>query len=186
MEVFMRNLPLDLTDHGLQNHLTPMVKGLHIKDWSCQKVRKKPFRSVTFLLLEDGQRFLQRYGQEVIPSGMFCKSQDKTLMMILGKPVYCTLSKKPPDPFLLKCLVKSAQDRRKTKEPLLPSENAKVLFGAKSLLCGLDEYVDNELSYSPQIEWLFVTGTAKFVKKALVVDYEDKHGRKRVEIPFCI
>ena len=116
MEVFLRNLPPDLTDHSLQNHLTPLVKDLHIKDWSCQKVRRKPFGNVTFLLYRDGQHFLERYGQETIPSGMYSKPQHRARMTVLDKPVYCALSKNPPDPFLLKCLVKSAEERRKAKE----------------------------------------------------------------------
>ena len=56
----------------------------------------------------------------------------------------------------------------------------------QSLSCGLYEYVDNELCYSPEIEWPIITGTAKFVKKALILNYRDMDGSMRVEIPFRI
>ena len=52
--------------------------------------------------------------------------------------------------------------------------------------CGVYEYADDQLSYSPEIEWPFKTGIAKFVKKALIIDFDDGYGRKRVEIPFRI
>jgi hypothetical protein len=112
----MRNMPPDLTDHGLRNHLAPLMKSLHINDWSCQKPRKKAFGSVTFLLYPDGQRFLQQHGQQAIPSAKFSKPQFKARLMIMDKYVYCSLSKYPADPFLLKSLAKSAEDRRANSE----------------------------------------------------------------------
>ena len=186
MEVFMRNLPSDLTDHGLQNHLKPLMKSLQIKDWYCQKWRKKSFGSVTFLLHWEGQQFLLQYGQETIRSPTFQKPQYKARMKILDRHVFCTISSQSPDPLLLKCLVKTAEDRRKTKDLPLSAENAKVAFQAVSLSCGIYDFVDGELCYCPEIEWPLVTGTAKFVKKAIILDYEDNDGSKRVEIPFKI
>ena len=112
----MRNLPPDLTDHGLKNHLSSVMKALNIKDWSCQKARKKPFGNITFLLLRDGQLFMQHHGQETTHSAMFSKPQERARLMVLNRPVYCAISRNPPDPFLLRCLVKSAEDRQKAKE----------------------------------------------------------------------
>jgi hypothetical protein len=112
----MRNMPPDLTDHGLEDHLAPLMEALYINDWSCQKPRKKAFGSVTFLLYTDGQRFLQQHGEQAIPTTMFSKPLSKARLMIMGKHVYCSLSKKAADPFLLKCLVRSAEQRRATSE----------------------------------------------------------------------
>ncbi|KAL1600457.1 hypothetical protein SLS60_006843 [Paraconiothyrium brasiliense] len=184
MEVFMRGLPLDLTDQGLQNHLAPVVKALYIKDWSCQKPRKKTFGSVTFLLYTDGQRFLQRHGEQAMPPEMFSKPKSKARLKILDRYVYCSLSKKSPDPFLLKCLKKSAEDRRAASEFPSADQDDKIVFSAQAFSCGIHEYVDSQLVYSPEVEWVFGAGTAKFVKKALILDYEDGIGRTRVEIPY--
>lgn len=97
MEVFLRQIPPDLTDDGLEKHLAPKIKALGIRDWSCQKARKKPFGKVTFLRARDGGDFLQRH----------------PTITILGRFVHCTLSKNPPDTILLKCLQKTAEDRQK-------------------------------------------------------------------------
>lgn len=182
----MRNLPLDLTDHGLQFHLKPLMIALHIKDWDCQKGRKKPFGSITFLRHKDGQNFLSKYEQEATNSLMSPKPQFKARMKILDRPVFCTISNKEPDPLLLRCLTKAAEDRRKTNDLPLSTENAKIVFQAKSLSCGLYNFVNDELSFSPEIDWHFVTGYAKFVKKALIIEYEDGNGGRRLEIPFRI
>ncbi|KAF2449704.1 RdRP-domain-containing protein [Karstenula rhodostoma CBS 690.94] len=184
MEVFMRGMPPDLTDHGLRNHLAPLMKILHINDWSCQKPRKKGFGSVTFLLYPDGQRFLQQHGEQVMPSGMFSKPQFKARLTVLGRYVYCSLSKKPADPFTLKHLAKAAEDRRTASELPPSTEDDKIVFHSQAFSCGIYEYVDGQLVYSPEVEWPFAVGIAKFVKKALILEYEDGDGPIRIEIPY--
>lgn len=66
------------------------------------------------------------------------------------------------------------------------AEHAKIAFEAQSLSCGIYEHIDNELWYKPEIEWSILTGTAKFVKKALIIDYMSINGHMRAEIPFRI
>jgi hypothetical protein len=41
MEVFMRNLPIDLNEDGLKTQLEPFMKQLHIVDFICEKPKKK-------------------------------------------------------------------------------------------------------------------------------------------------
>lgn len=41
MEVFLHNLPPDLSKDGLKYQLAPFVRALAILDWSCEKPRKK-------------------------------------------------------------------------------------------------------------------------------------------------
>jgi hypothetical protein len=100
MEVFLYNIPSDLTDRALQTQLTQHTKRLGIEDWSCQKPRRKNFGGITFLHLDEGHRFLRQYSG---PARLF----------IFGQPVTCRLSNRgAPDAFLLKSLAKSAEDRR--------------------------------------------------------------------------
>lgn len=110
----MSNLPLDLTDTGLKNHLKPLVKKIQITDWDCQKPRKKNYGSATFLRTIDGQEFLRHYGQR--PCFIGAKARFEPRLNILGSAVYCKLSKNPPDLFLLRSLKKSAEDRREAEQ----------------------------------------------------------------------
>ncbi|KAF9741380.1 hypothetical protein PMIN06_006448 [Paraphaeosphaeria minitans] len=184
MEVFMRNLSPDLTDYGLRSHLTPFMKTLHINDWYCQKPRKQAFGSVTFLLYPDGQRFLQQHGEQTMPSMGLSKPQSKARLKIMDRHVYCSLIKKQADPFLLKSLAKSAQDRHAANELPLSSEDEKIAFHSQEFSCGICEYLNDQLVYSPDVEWPFAAGIAKFVKKAFILEYEDGNGPMRIEIPY--
>lgn len=112
----MENLPPDLTDQGLRKQLVPFMKALYVNDWYCQKPRKKPFGTVVFLLSPDGQRFLQQHGEQTLPSKGLTKPRSKARLTIMGKYVYCNLSKNRADPFALKCLAKLAEDRRIASE----------------------------------------------------------------------
>lgn len=117
MEVFMRNLPIDLTDQGLSNHLSPIIKALHIQDWTCQKPRKRNFGTVTFLHCQDGHKFLQRHGQEPKPLLMpGAKQQFKARLKILNNWVYCNPSNKAVDQFQLKHMLRAAEERRAASE----------------------------------------------------------------------
>jgi hypothetical protein len=104
MEVFLQNLPPDLTDRALQKQLTQFLEVLGILDWTCQKPRKKPFGNITFLHPKDGERFLAIY------SG-------RNRLVIFGSQVKCSPSRRgKPDPFLLRNLTKSADDRHRAKQ----------------------------------------------------------------------
>ena len=117
MELFMHNLPPDLTDQGLNEHLTPFVKALNIRDWSCQKQRKKRLGSITFLRSKDGEQFQRQHGQQPVPGANYSgQARFTARLIILGTPVYCMHSKNDPDPFLLKSLAKLAEDRQEAEQ----------------------------------------------------------------------
>lgn len=112
MEVFLQNLPPDLGDQGLKDHLTPLLKALNIVDWICHKQRKRKNGNTTFLHAKDGEEFLRQHGEQ--QTGLFNKKgQPRTIarLRILNMPVYCKQSRNPPDNFLLKSLEKAAYDR---------------------------------------------------------------------------
>lgn len=44
--------------------------------------------------------------------------------------------------------------------------------------------MNGQLAYSPEVEWQSAVGIAKFVKKALILKYEDEYGPARIEIPY--
>jgi len=116
MDLFLHNLPPNISHTELKRYLTPLVNSLKIEDWSCQKQRKKKFGSITFLHFKDGEQFQKKYGQQ--PSGVSGSGVTKHIsqLTILGTPVYCTPSRYGPDRFLLKALAKSAEDRQEAEQ----------------------------------------------------------------------
>jgi hypothetical protein len=117
MEVYLQNLPPDLTDHGLKDQLNRYTTALGIQEWSCQKPRKRPFGFLTFLHHKDGDRFLEHYQQRP-DSGINIAgiARSNARLIISGHNVVCKRSNKHPDEFLLKSLIKSAEDRLKPQQ----------------------------------------------------------------------
>jgi hypothetical protein len=116
MDLFLHNLPPNISDNELKRYLTPLVNALRIKDWTCHKQRKKKFGSITFLHLKDGERFQKQYGQESSGVNGSGRPQYISHMTILDTPVYCTPSKYGPDRFLLKAIAKSAEERQEAEK----------------------------------------------------------------------
>lgn len=112
MDVFLQNLPADLTDQGLRGQLVRFIQALNIHDWSCQKPRTKPFGFITFLHPQDGERFLLHHGQTRSQR----KSKSGMGLEILGTKIYCECSNRDPDQYLLKTLTKSAEDRHQENQ----------------------------------------------------------------------
>ncbi|KAF2762064.1 RdRP-domain-containing protein [Pseudovirgaria hyperparasitica] len=189
MEVFMHNVPGDLTDKSLAIQLRPVMEALNIRDWRCEKVRKKAFATITFLHTGDGIRFRHQHEQEPVSTiNLSGKPQYKARLHLLGNEVYCTLSHKNPNPFLLKSLAKVAEDRshmEKERRPEEPKDDT-VVFTTKSISCGCYRYMGKSLAYFPEFVWPTIEGSARFLKQSLFISYRDSHGCKKVEIPFRI
>jgi hypothetical protein len=117
MEVYLQNLPPDLTDQALKEQLSRFTKALSIQEWSCQKPRKRPFGFMTFLHHKDGERFLKHHQQRPDSGTDIAGIARSTARLIIsGHNVGCKRSNKAPDIFLLKSMVKSAEDRLRTDE----------------------------------------------------------------------
>ncbi|KAI0095603.1 RdRP-domain-containing protein [Daldinia grandis] len=172
MEVFMLDLPHRLNDQSLKTQLTPIITDrLRITDWTCKKAPGKPFGTVTFLYKEHGDIFLQVHG--VGP-------QRRGKLKILNSWVRCQISKHTPDQFLLRAMIKTAEDHQKQGEEERSSpSDSKVTFDLREFSCGHYEYLNSRLAYSPDIRW-HVKGVAKFARDSLIISYETI----RVEIPY--
>jgi hypothetical protein len=201
MEVFLRKLPPHLTDQSLHTQLETYAQGLGIKDWSCHKPRAKPFGNITFLHLDDAHRFLHLYGGTTRGKG-----QPVSRLVILGSQVQCQPSRGVPDPFLLKSLKKSADDRNVVQakkwvshyprpSPLIYTDltsetrpdESNVVFRTQSLSCGYYDYDAEQLIYVPEITWPETAGAvAKFMRRTLLVDYATGGVNQQLEIPYRI
>src|SRR5690348_6172136 len=63
MEVFLSNLPADLTDRSLQTQLHPFLEKLSITNYSCGVQKNKKIGYLTFLHSADGITFLVHHGE---------------------------------------------------------------------------------------------------------------------------
>jgi len=109
MQVFIRNVPKQVTENGLRNSMQPYMDKLSIKKYHCQKQARKPFAFLTFLDPQDGNRFLLAYGQNKPPK---TESIPPAKIQIMSTPIYCTLSRKSPDPRVLRNIGNDTKGRK--------------------------------------------------------------------------
>ncbi|KAI1214371.1 RdRP-domain-containing protein [Annulohypoxylon truncatum] len=183
LEVFVPNLPVGLTDHSLRKQLDPYITGtLNIKDWTCEKNRGKPFGNITFLHRSHGERFLDTYGNQRIR-----RNNPQARLVLLGREVQCRKSNRSPNSFLLKSLLKTAEDEKLQDEdddheqPLPMSKD--VTFELRGLSCGHYEYPNGAFTYTPDIDWQN-EGVVKFARDTLIVSLKSHVGPLRVEVPY--
>ncbi|KAI0180770.1 RdRP-domain-containing protein [Hypoxylon sp. FL1284] len=189
LDVFMSNLPTGLAEQGLKAQLDPFItERLGFTDWTCQKKRDKKYGLVTFLHRYQGERFLAIYGAETMHSlTSNGHPRSRARLAFLGVNVFCKLSDRPSDPFLLRTLRKTAHDRAHDDEHQQETTNDKtVVFKLDRLLCGHYEYPDGTLVFYKDIEWLAegMENSAKFQRDALVITFATHGCQLRVEIPY--
>ncbi|KAI1636235.1 rna-dependent rna polymerase [Biscogniauxia mediterranea] len=185
-EVFMRNVPPDLTDQSLKTQLTPFLTiKLGIIDWACQKHRGRPSGSITFLYRADGERFLKAHGEHRMPGvTRNGRPRSQARLSFLGANIFCTQSDKKPDVFLLRALVKAVEDRNhKDEDEEEPQKSNAVVFDLQELSCGHYEYPMGFFTYTADIKWT-TGGIAKFARNSLVVNFKSRGGSIRMEIPY--
>lgn len=185
----MRNLPRDLTDQSLQGQLNPLLaQTLNITDWICQKPRGKPYGTITFLRKPDGERFLRQHSEINVP-GLTRNGhpRSRSRLIILGISVYCTQSKNIPDPFLLRSMAKTIEDK-KHQDQEGPETHKATIFGLRELSCGHYEFPLGHLTYVPDKEWAsqeIANSTIKFAKHLMIVTFDyATFGRLRLEMPY--
>ncbi|KAF2004377.1 RNA-dependent RNA polymerase [Amniculicola lignicola CBS 123094] len=192
MEVFMRNVPADLTVENLKTQLDKYTKALAIPFWECEKPRKKPFGTITFLNKPDGERFLRIHGKKKDATLRFVSSH--VPLVIFGVEVSCLESTRALDKYRLKHLAKmeaeAQQEQQRQKkapadEPQPHPPEGKVVFSTSGLSCGFYDYNDNkELVYCPELSWQIKGGTTKFAKWAIIISLDGISGKRRIEIPY--
>ncbi|OJJ50415.1 hypothetical protein ASPZODRAFT_164365 [Penicilliopsis zonata CBS 506.65] len=167
LEVFIHNLPRDLTEDGLTTHLQPFLTKLGILDYLCEKPKKKTFGHVTFLSHSDGTRFLAVHGEETLPENSRGRPALRSRLKLMGVGVYCKLSVRQPQKFTLKSLQLTAEERKNpTRET--EEEGRPTSFTLRSFSCGYCMYVGADLAYVPEVQWPD-QGFLRFSRRNLVV-----------------
>ncbi|PWY94616.1 rna-dependent rna polymerase [Aspergillus sclerotioniger CBS 115572] len=181
MEVFMHNVPRQLTDEGLKRQLEPLLKQLGIVDFFCDKPKKKNFGFLTFRHREDGVRFLLFHGQEEIPGTLNTRGKPrfKSKLQIMGTDVFCAPSKNPPNKFALQSL-QHAADQRANDTLHKYEKDDRVSFRVLGFSCGYYKFVGDELGYIPEVQWSD-TGIMKFKRRFIMVKLKTNYN---IRIPL--
>ncbi|KAK3493461.1 RNA dependent RNA polymerase-domain-containing protein [Neurospora crassa] len=174
MEVFISNLPRDLSERSLTNHLKPFMDHLHIRHFDCNKRSNQPFGKVIFITAREGLNFLTRHSR----------------LYILNQPAYCKVSQ--PQPRDLRNLVNGIlheaeeKERRRaaweedTSNNARPTRTPTSALDADVLDCGHWSYIDGNLTFIT--EWSSpLRVSAKFAKHGLIIT---SLAESQVSIPY--
>jgi hypothetical protein len=156
MEVSMRNIPITFTDAALQRHLDPIIASLNILDWRCNKFGDKPRGRIIFLEKHDGARFMAKNRQ--------------AQLHLMGTPVYCSVSKFPPDTFALRSLRRDAEARVANTETQAINHDVSVFFQIHGVSCGHYEFDNGDLVFVPDLEWKRA-GSVKFSDRQATIRF---------------
>ncbi|KAF7559296.1 hypothetical protein G7046_g4859 [Stylonectria norvegica] len=196
MEVFLRNVPQDLDDKGLQRELLPYMNTLGITEWACDKPRRRPQGWVTFLKEADGRKFLNKHEKRKpkpqlpkdspVPGGLFQSTgrvRDIARLHVLKTPVYVEKSTRSVDKHTLAHIkhVREEESRVSERDPEAPA----ITFPIFRIACGENIFggPDNLLRFAQQIE-LIMVATAKFGQRALTINIFQEYVDYRLDIPY--
>lgn len=146
MEVFVRNLPEQLSEKQLRDFLRPIFTSLSIDSFCCQKLRKG-CATVTILDPQLGQKFLDLHGQS---SGTRRGTQAIRQLHHMGRAIHVSASRNKPDTYLLRSLREENQKLQQSKEtktgkgPIIRHERK---FPCSALACGLWDYAGSDLVF---------------------------------------
>ncbi|KAE9375996.1 rna-dependent rna polymeras-like protein [Stipitochalara longipes BDJ] len=179
MEVFIRDVPEQVTELGLRNLLRPYMNKQGIKTYHCRKQQQRKFAFLIFLHIHEGSKFLLAYGQEkpsrtgpVIPAKI----------QILSTPIFCVISNKSPNIHMLNSLAMEEKEEKAKPKPAqaAPRLDVKKEFRTSRVLCGVWEYAGSSLVFVPYFV-LEGNGLAKFGSRSLMLKADSG---KRIEFPF--
>lgn len=205
MEVFLRNLPVQLTDQSLASQLKPFTDALHIDDatYQCEKVKKKNIGFITFLHKADGNKFLashqevagppqtSRYGN--LPRHRYPPTVAR--LRIMNRDVFCKISNKEPTDHALSAIRYQVEQRRIQQEKLEEEkkqrekggksqpdkvDDAAIVLNASLTSCGHWTF-DHRGRFTFVADWTDpAPSTVKFTKWNLLV----QTARAEIRIPF--
>ena len=180
MEVFVRGIPDRATENQFSNFIRPILSALNVHDWQCQKPKRKPFAFLSFLNVKDCERFLALHGQATDGFGRTYLPATRTNIVYLGVPLFCSTSKKKPDPLALKSLEmesrarlaspKAIQNHQSGPQPKPKSNDS--LLRVVTVSCGIWEYKVSKHVFLSYFDW-HIRGTMKFSSKSAIINLND-------------
>ena len=162
MEVFVRNLPEQISEKQLKDFFKPILLGLSISTYCCHRLRKG-CATVTFLDPVQGQKFVELHGTSNF------KPKAVHQLRHMGRNIYCSASRNEPDPYVLRSL-RNEQDRLQTKKVNAGKGSGPRLertLPCLSLACGIWDYdAKSRLVFIPYFTDLR-QGTMTFGRRSL-------------------
>ena len=156
MEVIVRNLHDQATEKQVDAFFRIVLEKLEIKTYLCQKLKGRGIATITILDIQKARQFLSIHGQTELGPRAWVKLK----LMMMGRPIHCSLSNKAPDPYMLLSLRKEEKDRyaaSQSKRPRIvqgreqeasrPGESRRT-FDIISLKCGQWTYVGDDLAFA--------------------------------------
>ncbi|KAK6579875.1 hypothetical protein PZA11_007583 [Diplocarpon coronariae] len=172
MEVFIRDVPEQLTENMIRKLLRPYLEKLSIQTYHCRKQAQKRFALLTFLHVSDGQNFIVVFGQNKPPQ----LSPEQPKIRLLGTPVFCSPSKNAVNTHLLRSLAKEEKDRYALRKN--PKPKAKTIaqttksFTVVSVSCGVWGYRGAELCFIPHYD-LYGNGSVQIGTRSMTLRMSD-------------
>ncbi|KAL4981526.1 RNA dependent RNA polymerase-domain-containing protein [Aspergillus falconensis] len=176
MEVFVHNLPGDLSKNAFKHQLEPFMRSLAITDYDCEKPRKKRFGHILFLSRSDGERFLARHGEEQ-RDGLARRPISN--LTLLGSQVLCKASHRKPNELDLRALANEVQERANPTH-IIEEEGDSAPFLLARASCGYTMFVDNEFVYVPEVKFQEY-GSVIFKKRNIILQLG---ATRRIRIPL--
>lgn len=163
MELFLKNVPVDLSDDDLKRELLPHMNDLDIVDWTSDKPKKRSQAWISFLSEVDGAKFLARHGKIPTPStrpqrqptngngyAAAAKPRDIARLHILRTAVYVEKSSREVDHLMLSHLRLEKDERLHGRRKEAPTETRTC--GVFEVACGklVFRTPSNELFFAQQ------------------------------------
>ena len=152
MNVFVKNLPEQMTEKQVNKYFRPYLERLGIKTYRCDKLKSRGCAILTILDIPKAQQFLSIHGQTQSGPQGFRSVRQKLFHQ--NRPVNCSLSKTPPDRFLVSSLEKQEKDRdikvrvMRHEHPQPTKETPRRAYDLTQLWCGQWDYVRDDLTFA--------------------------------------
>ena len=187
MNVFVKNLPGQMTEKQADNYFKPHLKKFGIKFYHCGMLKSQGCAILTILDVSRAEQFLYTHGQlRAGPKGFQAVRQK---LFHQNKPVHCSLSNKPPDRFLVSSLDKQRKDEQKKPVKVKENQTQSRLFETSDVWCGIWDYINNDLAFADYYQ-ATRQGRIVFASQGLFITLDaipyENQPKNFLEIPYKI
>jgi hypothetical protein len=165
MNVFIKGVPANATEKEVTNFLSPALKGCGIDFFQLDKFRAKDMAILTVPTVEDGLRFLGRYGASF---NLRLRWQNQTIS--------CKPAHEPPSDLVVRSLAYEGAKASKSTKPAAPSSRDHAKHTITDVRCGSWTHTKSSAGnpsrlafVSHHLESRDGTGTITLGRKAAIV-----------------
>lgn len=100
------------------------------------------------------------------------QTRRKARLQLMGNDVYCTPSKRAPEPVTIRALQYTTEEMRNPTRKVERDGSTETL-GLRALSCGLNYFHEDQLAFSRELEYRDITdAVAKFSKRLLLIKWQ--------------